>query len=56
MMTYQDFNHIYYTFTKNRNGIRGQDRIQLTGYELKEFIEYAIEKYAKMQNQNQLKL
>lgn len=53
-MTYQEFNHIYFKFTKNEKGIRPQDRIHTTGYELKEFLDYAIEKYHESQIQNQL--
>jgi hypothetical protein len=43
-MTYQDFNHIYYTFTKNEKGIRPYDKITTTGDELKEFLEHAMRK------------
>lgn len=42
-MTYQDFNYIYYRFTKNKRGIRPYDRISTDGYELKEFVELAID-------------
>lgn len=52
-MTYQDFNNIYYTFTKNKKGIRPYDQITTTGSELKEFIEHAIK---KMSNKDQMKL
>jgi hypothetical protein len=41
-MTHQEFNHIYYKFTKNERGIRLHDPIETNGYELKEFLEFAI--------------
>lgn len=53
-MTYQEFNHIYYTFTKNQRGIKPQDKIHTTGYELKEFLDYAIEKHYQDKAQHQL--
>ncbi len=53
-MTYQEFNHIYFKFTKNSKGIKPQDRIQTTGYELKEFLDYAIEKHLNSQSNHQL--
>ena len=43
-MTYQDFNNIYYTFTKSKKGIKPYDRITTTGFELKEFVEHALQK------------
>ena len=44
LMTHQEFNHIYYLFTRNKNGIKPSDRITTTGRELKEFIEFTITK------------
>ena len=41
-MTYQEFNHIYYKFTNEGSGIRPVDRISTSGYELKEFVEFAL--------------
>ena len=55
-MTYQEFNHIYYKFTKNNRGIRPQDRIQTTGYELKEFLDYAIKKHEENHRYSQVNL
>lgn len=43
-MTYQEFNNIYYLFTKNKRGIRPWEQLRTTGDELKEFIEFAIKK------------
>jgi len=50
-MTYQDFNHIYYTFTKNEKGIKPYDKITTTGDELKEFVEHAMRKMRNDSNQ-----
>ncbi len=55
-MTYQEFNHIYYTFTNNEKGIKPQDQIRTTGYELKEFLEHAIDKHYETLSKGQLKL
>lgn len=52
-MTYQEFNHIYYKFTKKHKGIRPMDKITTNGYELKEFLEFAMENMRK-QKDNQL--
>lgn len=41
-MTHQEFNYLYYKFTKNKKGIKPYDRISTTGCELKEFLEYSI--------------
>ena len=41
-MTYQEFNHIYYKFTNSSKGIKPMDRITTNGYELKEFVEFAM--------------
>lgn len=41
-MTYQEFNHIYYKFTNSPKGIKPMDKITTNGYELKEFIEFAM--------------
>ena len=38
----QDFNHLYVKFTNNKKGIRLRDRINTSGGELKEFLEFAI--------------
>ncbi len=43
-MTHQEFNNIYYSFTGNERGIKPYDRLKTTGYELKEFVEFAIKK------------
>lgn len=50
-MTYQEFNHIYYKFTKSDKGIKPFDSIKTNGYELKEFVEFAMQKTAEQQNQ-----
>ena len=55
-MTYQDFNNIYYTFTKNEKGIRPHDKITTTGFELKEFIEHAIRKMNSNNDQMNLNI
>ena len=41
-MTHQDFNHIFYQFTGDKQGIKPTDRLSTTGQELKEFIEFAL--------------
>lgn len=43
-MTYQEFNHIYYKFTQSPKGIKPMDQITTNGYELKEFVEFALQK------------
>ena len=50
-MTYQEFNHIYYRFTKNEKGIKPTDHISTTGYELKEFVDFAIQKMSENNSQ-----
>ena len=50
-MTYQDFNNIYYTFTNDVKGIKPNEKITTTGYELKEFIEHAIHKAVNKNDQ-----
>ena len=50
-MTYQEFNHIYFLFTKNKKGIRHNDKISTTGDELKTFVEFAMNKISKDKNQ-----
>lgn len=52
-MTHQEFNHIYYKFTNNKKGIKPHDQIVTTGYELKEFVDFAFKKL-KENNNNQL--
>ena len=41
-MTHQEFNHIYYTYTKDEKGLRYTSKFTLTGEELKDFVEHAI--------------
>jgi len=41
-MTHQDFNHIFYKFTGNKNGVKPTDRFSTTGKELKDFVEFAL--------------
>ena len=48
-MTHQEFNSIYYQFTKNERGIKLNETIRTNGYELKEFLEFAVQKV--LQNQ-----
>lgn len=50
-MTHQEFNHIYYKFTNSKQGIRPMDRITTSGYELKEFVEFAMQNLQQSQNQ-----
>ena len=50
-MTYQEFNHIYYKFTQSSKGIRPMDRITTSGYELKEFVEFAMQNVRDSQSQ-----
>ncbi len=50
-MTYQEFNHIYYKFTQSSKGIKPMDKITTSGYELKEFVEFAIRKTTPQDNQ-----
>lgn len=50
-MTYQEFNHIYYKFTKSNKGIKPMDKITTNGYELKEFIEFAMHNIRESRNQ-----
>lgn len=49
-MTYQEFNHIYYKFTKSNKGIKPMDRITTNGYELKEFVEFAMNNLHETRN------
>lgn len=42
-MTTQEFNHLFYKYTGNKKGIRLKDKLILTGFELKEFVDFAIE-------------
>ncbi|MEQ6124969.1 hypothetical protein AAON49_12240 [Pseudotenacibaculum sp. MALMAid0570] len=46
-MTNQEFNHIFNKYTKNKNGIKLKDKIVLTGYELKDFVGFAIDTLKK---------
>ncbi|MFY0629809.1 MAG: hypothetical protein JXR05_05470 [Flavobacteriaceae bacterium] len=41
-MTHQDFNHIYFKFTGNKQGIKPKDAIRTSGEELKEFAEFVL--------------
>lgn len=50
-MTYQEFNHIYYKFTKSPKGIRPMDQITTSGFELKEFVEFALQNVQLEKNQ-----
>ena len=43
-MTHQEFNNIYYLFTGNKKGIKPYEQLKTTGYELKEFVDFAIKK------------
>lgn len=52
-MTHQEFNCMYYRFTKNERGIRLKDQITTNGYELKEFVEFVL---SKMEGENQTEL
>ena len=52
-MTYQDFNHIYYTFTRNKRGVKPYDKLTMTGDELKSFLEHGIKKIHGELNNNQ---
>ena len=54
-MTYQEFNHIYYKFTKSPKGIRPMDQITTNGFELKQFVEFAMENLQRSKN-NQMTL
>lgn len=49
-MTHQNFNNIFVTFTKNKRGIRLHEKFLISGYELKEFLEYALEKEEELKN------
>ena len=53
-MTYQEFNHIYYKFTQSPKGIKPMDKITTNGYELKEFVEFAIKNLKRDQDQQML--
>ena len=55
-MTYQEFNNIYYLFTNNKKGIKPYDRLKTTGDELKEFLEFAINKLQNEADRNQTQL
>lgn len=44
-MTHQEFNHIFYKYTNNKKGIKPKDKFIITGVELKDFLDFAIEKY-----------
>lgn len=50
-MTYQEFNHIYYKFTQSRRGIKPMDKITTSGYELKEFVEFALKNLNRERSQ-----
>ena len=41
-LTFQKFNYIYFTFTRDKKGIRKDSTITTTGEELKLFLEHAI--------------
>ena len=43
-MTHQEFNNIYYQFTSDEKGIKPYDTLKTSGYELKEFVEFAVKK------------
>ena len=49
-MTEQEFNSIYYTFTKDKSGIRPGNNINVSGRELKEFVEHAIQSHLEKNN------
>ncbi len=51
-MTHQEFNHIYYKYTQNKKGLRPVDTLIITGFELKEFLDFAIEQFIQ-ENKNQ---
>jgi len=55
-MTHQEFNYIYFAFTKDKRGVKPQDQIITTGSKLKEFLEYAIEKHLDNHSKNQADL
>jgi len=50
-MTHQDFNHIFYQFTGSKKGVKPTDQLTTTGKELKEFIEFALEKNSLKQSE-----
>ena len=50
-MTYQEFNHIYYKFTKSPQGIKPMDKVTTNGFELKQFVEFALENLSQDRNQ-----
>ncbi len=53
-MTSQEFNHIYYKFTHNPNGIKLKDNIIISGQELKKFVEFSMQKIIQEQNYNSI--
>ena len=55
-MTHQEFNNIYYSFTGNERGIKPYDRLKTTGYELKEFLEFAMKKLQRDSSNNQVQM
>ncbi len=55
-MTYQEFNNIYYLFTKEKRGVKPWDRLNTTGDELKEFVEFAIKKLQNDADRNQTQM
>ena len=44
-MTHQEFNHLFYKHTKSKKGIKPMDTFLITGFELKEFVDFAIEQF-----------
>ena len=47
-MTHQEFNYIFYKYSSNKKGIKLKDKLILTGYELKDFLDFAIEQHASI--------
>ena len=46
----QEFNNIYYHFTKNKKGIRPHDLLKIRGDELHEFVDFAIRRFLRDHN------
>lgn len=42
-MTHQDFNHLFYLFTKNKSGIKPNSKYSMTGRELQNFVQFCLE-------------
>ena len=50
-MTFQEFNHLYYKFTKDKKGVKPYSQLSVSGEELKKFLEFSMEYFSRYNNQ-----